>query len=91
MYHAIVFLPLVGFLIAGLFGRVLGARPSEIITTALLFVAAYRLPGGVAAVVGAVGPLVVMGLTWTLDHLRPPALALVAEQISLEFSVSDAP
>lgn len=40
MYHAIVFLPLVGFLIAGLFGRVLGARPSEIITTALLFVAA---------------------------------------------------
>src|ERR671912_2238502 len=40
MYHAIVFLPLVGFLIAGLFGRILGARPSEIITTALLFVAA---------------------------------------------------
>jgi NADH-quinone oxidoreductase subunit L len=40
MYHAIVFLPLVGFLIAGLFGRVLGSRPSEIITTALLFVAA---------------------------------------------------
>src|SRR4028119_20040 len=40
MYHAIVFLPLVGFLIAGLFGRVLGARPSEIITTALLFVSA---------------------------------------------------
>jgi len=40
MYHAIVFLPLVGFLIAGLFGRVLGARPSEIVTTALLFVAA---------------------------------------------------
>ena len=40
MYHAIVFLPLVGFLIAGLFGRVLGARVSEIITTGLLFVAA---------------------------------------------------
>jgi NADH-quinone oxidoreductase subunit L len=40
MYHAIVFLPLVGFLIAGLFGRVLGPRPSEIVTTALLFVSA---------------------------------------------------
>jgi len=40
MYHAIVFLPLVGFLIAGLFGRVIGARPSEIITTALLAVSA---------------------------------------------------
>lgn len=45
---------------------------------ALLFVAAYRLPGGVAAVVGAVGPLVVMGLTWALDHRRPPGLALAA-------------
>jgi NADH-quinone oxidoreductase subunit L len=40
MYHAIVFLPLVGFLIAGLFGRILGSRPSELITTGLLFVAA---------------------------------------------------
>jgi probable blue pigment (indigoidine) exporter len=45
---------------------------------ALLFVAAYRLPGGVAAVVGAIGPLAVMGLAWALDHRRPPALALVA-------------
>ena len=45
---------------------------------ALLFVAAYRLPGGVAAVVGAIGPLVVMGLAWALDHRRPPAMALAA-------------
>ena len=45
---------------------------------ALLFVAAYRLPGGVAAVVGAVGPLVVMGLAWGVEGLRPPALALGA-------------
>jgi NADH-quinone oxidoreductase subunit L len=36
-YHAIVFLPLVGFLIAGAFGRLIGARPSEVVTTALLF------------------------------------------------------
>ncbi|PTT18241.1 EamA family transporter, partial [Acidovorax sp. HMWF029] len=34
---------------------------------ALLFVAAYRLPGGLAAVVGAIGPLVVMGLAWAVD------------------------
>ncbi len=40
MYHAIVFLPLIGFLIAGIFGRFLGARASEIVTTALLLVAA---------------------------------------------------
>lgn len=40
MYHAIVFLPLIGFLIAGLFGRLIGARASEIVTTTLLMVAA---------------------------------------------------
>ncbi|MGA0593724.1 NADH-quinone oxidoreductase subunit L [Enterovirga sp. CN4-39] len=41
MYHAIVFLPLIGFLIAGIFGRVIGPRPSEIVTTALLGVSAF--------------------------------------------------
>jgi len=40
MYHAIVFLPLIGFLIAGLFGRLIGARGSEIVTTSLLMVSA---------------------------------------------------
>lgn len=40
MYQAIVFLPLLGFLIAGVFGRAIGARPSEIVTTALLAVSA---------------------------------------------------
>jgi len=40
MYAAIVFLPLLGSAIAGLFGRILGARPSELITTGLLFVSA---------------------------------------------------
>ncbi len=40
IYTAIVFLPLAGALIAGLFGRALGDRPSELLTTALLLVAA---------------------------------------------------
>jgi NADH-quinone oxidoreductase subunit L len=40
IYAAIVFLPLLGALIAGLFGRLIGDRPSEVITTALLFIAA---------------------------------------------------
>ena len=40
IYAAIVLLPLAGALIAGLLGRVIGDRPSEVITTALLFVAA---------------------------------------------------
>ena len=33
MYHAIVFLPLIGFLIAGLFGRRIGPRASEVVTS----------------------------------------------------------
>ena len=36
MIQAIVFLPLLGFLIAGAFGRWIGARASEIVTTSLL-------------------------------------------------------
>jgi NADH-quinone oxidoreductase subunit L len=40
MYQAIVFLPLLGSLIAGLFGRFIGDRPSELVTTGLLFVSA---------------------------------------------------
>jgi NADH-quinone oxidoreductase subunit L len=40
MILAIVFLPLLGFLIAGLFGRVIGARASELVTTILLLACA---------------------------------------------------
>src|ERR1700735_456043 len=40
MYAAIVFLPLLGSAIAGLLGRILGARPSMFVTTGLLFVSA---------------------------------------------------
>ena len=38
MYQAIVFLPLIGCLIAGLFGRLIGARPAELVTTLFLFI-----------------------------------------------------
>lgn len=40
MIQAIVFLPLLGFLIAGCFGRWIGARASEIVTTSLLVICA---------------------------------------------------
>ncbi|GHA10566.1 NADH:ubiquinone oxidoreductase subunit L [Devosia pacifica] len=40
MIQAIVFLPLIGALVAGLLGRTIGHRPSELITTTLLLVAA---------------------------------------------------
>jgi len=44
----------------------------------LLFVAAYRLPGGLAAVVGAIQPLMMMFLIWIVDNRKPAHLALVA-------------
>jgi probable blue pigment (indigoidine) exporter len=37
----------------------------------LLFLSAYRLPGGMAAVVGSVGPLIVVGLSAVLLGQRP--------------------
>ena len=40
MYSAIVFLPLIGSLIAGLFGRYIGARGAEFVTCALLVISA---------------------------------------------------
>ncbi len=40
IYQAIVFLPLLGALIAGFFGRMIGPRPSELITSSFLVIAA---------------------------------------------------
>ncbi len=37
---------------------------------AMLFIAAYRLPGGLAAVIGAIQPLIVIGLLWGLEKKR---------------------
>jgi NADH-quinone oxidoreductase subunit L len=38
MYQAIVFLPLLGAIFAGLFGRLVGARASEVVTTTLVLI-----------------------------------------------------
>lgn len=43
---------------------------------ALLFIAAYRLPGGLAAVIGTIQPLLVMLLAWCVDRQRSPWLAV---------------
>lgn len=40
MYHIIVFAPLVGFLLAGLFGKTLGKTGSQLVTSGLLVVSA---------------------------------------------------
>lgn len=49
----------------------------------LLFVAAYRLPGGLAAVVGAIQPLMMMFLIWFVDNRKPAQLALVASIVGV--------
>ena len=49
---------------------------------ALLFLAAYRLPGGLAAVVGSIQPLVIIGmcvlLGWGRPHLSQVLWSLLA-------------
>ncbi len=49
----------------------------------LLFVAAYRLPGGLAAVVGAIQPLMMMFLIWFVDNRKPAHLALGASIVGV--------
>lgn len=45
---------------------------------ALLFVAAYRLPGGVAATAGAIQPLLVVWFSWIILNEKPSKLSIVA-------------
>ncbi|MGE4488289.1 MAG: EamA family transporter [Kiritimatiellales bacterium] len=49
----------------------------------LLFVAAYRLPGGVAAVIGAIQPLLVMAVAWAVLGQRPVRLSALAGAASI--------
>lgn len=50
---------------------------------ALLFVAAYRLPGGVAATLGATQPLLAVFLAWWLLSQRPTRRRVVAGAVGL--------
>ena len=45
---------------------------------ALLFVAAYRLPGGVAATAGAIQPLLVGLLAWQILRVKPSKTSIIA-------------
>ena len=86
MYSAIVFLPLLGFLIAGLFGRAIGAKASEYVTSTLVIIAAILswlaffsvgLGEGDTAVRVAVAPWIVSG-TLSVDWaLRIDTLTVV--------------
>src|SRR5688572_19122722 len=50
---------------------------------ALLFVAAYRLPGGIAAVLGAVGPFVVAALAFLILREAPARRTLIAAVVGI--------
>jgi NADH-quinone oxidoreductase subunit L len=65
MYAAIVFLPIIGSAIAGLLGRVIGARASELVTTGLLFVsAALSVMAFIAVPLGGGQTSIVTILPW---------------------------
>ncbi|MFE0822989.1 EamA family transporter [Streptomyces sp. NPDC058847] len=53
----------------------------------LLFLSAYRLPGGMAAVVGSIGPLFVLGLSALLLGQRPTTRSVLAGVVAA-FGVS---
>ncbi|MEJ1196061.1 MULTISPECIES: EamA family transporter [unclassified Streptomyces] len=53
----------------------------------LLFLSAYRLPGGMAAAVGSVGPLIVVGLSALLLGQRPTARSVLTG-VAAAFGVS---
>lgn len=68
----------------GWWGRVILLAALNIgLFQAALFVGAYRLPGGVAATLGAVAPLVVAGLSWPILGVRPGRRVLVAGMMGL--------
>jgi NADH-quinone oxidoreductase subunit L len=96
MYAAIVFLPLLGFLLAGPFGWWIGPRPSEIVTTSLSFVSAllawivfFRVALGTApATVSVIGNWFTSGalkVDWSLriDTLTAVMLVVVGTVSSL--------
>lgn len=49
----------------------------------LLFVAAYRLPGGIAALVAACQPLILMVILWLAERQLPRRFALIAALIGI--------
>lgn len=50
---------------------------------ALLFIAAYRLPGGLAALLGAIQPLLIMLFAWSIDAKKPKKLVLAASLMAV--------
>lgn len=50
---------------------------------AMLFVAAYRLPGGLAAILGSTQTLLILVLAWLIDKEQPPKTAWLATLLGI--------
>jgi NADH-quinone oxidoreductase subunit L len=84
MYSAIVFLPLLGAIVAGLFGRLMGDRASQWVTTAPLLLAAVLSCIAFGRVIAGGAPVDVQVMRWIVSGtfesnwtLRFDALATV--------------
>ena len=71
MYQAIVFFPLIGALIAGLFGRVIGDRQAEYVTTGLLILSAMMSCVAFVEIGLNGGSTKVLVLDWMQSGSRP--------------------
>jgi NADH-quinone oxidoreductase subunit L len=67
VYLAIVLLPLLGAAIAGLFGRFIGSRASELVTTGLLFVSAALSCWAFYDIIALDHATLVRVATWTIS------------------------
>ncbi len=84
MYTAAIFLPLLGAVVAGLFGRIIGARAAQFVATGLLFLSAilsivifYQV-----AIAGAGKPVVVPVFSWIASGDLKIAWALRFDTLS---------
>jgi len=82
MYSAIVFLPLLGAAIAGLFGRLIGDRASQWVTTGLLLISAVLACVGFARVVLGGAPFDVEVMRWIVSGTFEVSWALRFDALS---------
>ena len=68
MLYAIVFLPLLGALIAGFFGRLLGDRGAQVVTCGFMLV---------SMVLAALRPLLVQNVAEVREQPRVPTIVIV--------------
>ena len=77
-----VFLPLIGALIAGLFGRIIGARGAQVVTSGALIVSAVLGTVIFAQAVGGQEPYTVMLFTWMTSGTLDFAWALHVDSLT---------